>query len=110
RGARAQPARRLHRPDRRRPMRRILLIARREFLAYARTFGFWLSLLSLPLLAVLGGFAGAMLDRSDPTREIAIVDLTESTAGPDRAPGTLLVQALDRAHAREAARALRRAA
>ena len=36
-------------------MKRTLLIARREFAAYARTVGFWLSLLAFPLFAVLGG-------------------------------------------------------
>ena len=29
-------------------MKRILLIARREFAAYAKTVGFWLSLLAIP--------------------------------------------------------------
>lgn len=91
-------------------MRRTLLIARREFLAYARTVGFWLSLLSLPLLALLGGFAGAMMDREGPAREIAIVDLTGPAVAPARAPGELLAESLDRAHARNVARALRRAA
>lgn len=91
-------------------MRRTLLIARREFLAYARTAGFWLSLLSLPLLAGLGGFAGAMMDREGPAREIAVVDLTGPATAPARAPGALLVEALERAHARDVAGALRRAA
>ena len=36
-------------------MNRILLIARREYAAYAKTVGFWLSLLAFPLFAVLGG-------------------------------------------------------
>ena len=36
-------------------MKRTLLIARREFVAYAKTVGFWLSLLAFPMFAVLGG-------------------------------------------------------
>ena len=36
-------------------MNRILLIARREFMAYAKTVGFWLSLLAFPLFGALGG-------------------------------------------------------
>ena len=63
-------------------MRRILLIARREYLAYARTVGFWLSLLALPLFGALGGGAVAMMERSGGEREIAIVDLSGSEAGP----------------------------
>ena len=63
-------------------MRRILLIARREYLAYARTVGFWLSLLALPLFGALGGGAVAMMERSGGEREIAIVDLSGSDAGP----------------------------
>ena len=63
-------------------MRRILLIARREYLAYARTVGFWLSLLALPLFGALGGGAVAMMERSGGEREIASVDLSGSEAGP----------------------------
>ena len=36
-------------------MNRTLLIARREFMAYAKTVGFWLSLLAFPLFGALGG-------------------------------------------------------
>lgn len=63
-------------------MRRILLIARREYLAYARTVGFWLSLLALPVFGALGGFAVAMIERSGGEREIAVVDLSGTDAGP----------------------------
>ena len=42
-------------------MKRILLIARREYAAYAKTVGFWLSLLALPIFGVLGGVLPALI-------------------------------------------------
>ena len=55
-------------------MKRALLIARREYLAYARTVGFWLSLLALPFFAVLGGGVPILLERSEPVREVVLVE------------------------------------
>lgn len=55
-------------------MKRALLIARREFLAYARTVGFWLSLLALPIFAVLGGALPALIRGAEPVRAVAIVE------------------------------------
>jgi len=66
-------------------MNRILLIARREFLAYARTVGFWLSLLAFPLFAVLGGGIPLLIRNAEPVRSVAIVE----DAGPGPAAGTL---------------------
>lgn len=74
-------------------MRRLLLIARREYLAYARTVGFWLSLLSLPLFAVLGGGAVSMIERSGGAREAVVIDLTLPVEGQVSA-GDALTQAL----------------
>ena len=54
-------------------MNRMLLIARREFLAYARTVGFWLSLLAFPIFAVLGGAVPLLLQTSEPVRQVAII-------------------------------------
>ncbi len=74
----AQPARRLPGAGRRggRPMIRLLKIARREYLAYVRTVGFWLSIAMLPLMvAVLGGAPMLMLMTAPPQR-LAVVDLT----------------------------------
>ncbi|MEI9964853.1 MAG: hypothetical protein WDM92_09165 [Caulobacteraceae bacterium] len=62
----AEPPRRLHRPDRgsATAMSRLLRIAAREYLAYVRTAGFWLSMCLLPvILGVVGGGPGA--DRAD---------------------------------------------
>ncbi|HEX8471972.1 MAG TPA: ABC transporter permease [Brevundimonas sp.] len=55
-------------------MKRTLLIARREFLAYARTVGFWLSLLSLPFFALLGGGIPLLVRSSEPVREVVLVE------------------------------------
>ena len=63
-------------------MNRILLIARREFLAYAKTVGFWLSLLAFPLFAVLGGAIPVLMKHAEPVREAVIVDETPAGSGP----------------------------
>jgi ABC-2 type transport system permease protein len=63
-------------------MRRLFLIARREYFAYTRTVGFWLSMLVLPGFIVLGGFLPQYMKDAAPTRHVAIVDLTSQGAGP----------------------------
>jgi ABC-2 type transport system permease protein len=55
-------------------MNRILLIARREYAAYARTVGFWLSLLAFPLFAVLGGAIPILIRTSEPVREVVVIE------------------------------------
>lgn len=62
-------------------MSRILLIARREFLAYAKTVGFWLSLLAFPLFAVLGGAIPVLMKHAEPVREAVIIDETPAGSG-----------------------------
>lgn len=62
-------------------MSRTFLIARREYLAYVRTVGFWLSLIALPLLAVGSGFFVAMMEGSSEARQIAVVDLSGQDVG-----------------------------
>ena len=56
-------------------MNRTLIIARREYMAYVRTVGFWLSLLSLPLFAGLGGVIPMLAMNSEPTRSVAVVEV-----------------------------------
>lgn len=63
-------------------MRRLLLIARREYLAYVRTVGFWLSLIALPLVAVGSGFFVALMENSGEAREMAVLDLSGQAVGP----------------------------
>lgn len=62
-------------------MSRILHIARREFMAYAKTVGFWLSLLSFPLFAVLGGLLPGLINNASPVRQVAIIDESPSGSG-----------------------------
>lgn len=62
-------------------MGRILHIARREFMAYAKTVGFWLSLLSFPLFAVLGGFLPGLIKNAEPVRQVALVDESAPSSG-----------------------------
>lgn len=63
-------------------MRAILLIARREYLSYVATWGFWLSLLSVPIFATIGASLPALIENSQPTRYFAVID--ETGQGLDR--------------------------
>jgi len=66
-------------------LRRTLLIARRDYLGYVKTWGFWISFL-MPFL--FAGF-GFMMTRADidlsPTQQIAVLDETGQHADPFRA-------------------------
>ncbi len=62
-------------------MNRILLIARREFAAYAKTVGFWLSLLAFPIFGVLGGALPALMMSSEPMREVVVLEEGPRAAG-----------------------------
>ena len=55
-------------------MSRTLLIARREYAAYAMTVGFWLSLLAFPMFAVLGGAIPILMRTSEPVRAVVLVE------------------------------------
>ena len=55
-------------------MSRIFLIARREYAAYAKTVGFWLSLLAFPLFAVLGGAIPILMRTSEPVRAVVLIE------------------------------------
>ena len=57
-------------------MRAIYLIARREFLSYVATWGFWLSLASVPLFMALGIGMPILIENSQPTRYYVLVDET----------------------------------
>jgi len=88
-------------------MTRALLIARREYLAYARTVGFWLSLLALPFFAVLGGAIPILMQRAEPVHMVAMVEAPSDESG---ALSEGVRRALDEARARRTAEALRTAA
>lgn len=54
-------------------MRGIFLVARRDYLAYVGAWGFWLSLITAPLLLAVLVFAPILLARAEPPRQIAIL-------------------------------------
>ncbi|MEO1038627.1 MAG: ABC transporter permease [Pseudomonadota bacterium] len=57
------------------------LIARREYLSYVATWGFWLSLISVPVIMVVFGSLPLLVQSSQPTRYYVIID--ETGAGYD---------------------------
>lgn len=62
-------------------MHKTWLIARREYLAYVRTVGFWLSLLTVPLIAAGAIVFPIMLNQSAPPQAVAVLDLSGSHLG-----------------------------
>lgn len=57
-------------------MDRLLKIAGREYVAYVKTIGFWLSMLLMPVIGVVAFGAPAMLERSAPPPVVAVIDQT----------------------------------
>jgi len=57
-------------------MIRLLKIAAREYGAYVRTVGFWLSMLLMPVVGGAAFSAPALLERNAPPPSIAIIDQT----------------------------------
>ncbi len=51
----------------------VFLVARREYLAYVTAWGFWVSLITAPLLFAALIFAPLLLARAEPPRALAIV-------------------------------------
>jgi len=85
-------------------MIRIMRIAVRDYLAYVRTIGFWLSIVLMPVGMSVFGFASTMMDRSSPAPAVAVVDFTGgryahalrlafAPASPQERPAALLVPA-----------------
>lgn len=54
-------------------MARIFLVARREYLAYVGAWGFWVSLITAPLLIAALIFAPVLLARAEPSRALAVI-------------------------------------
>lgn len=79
-------------------MSRLFKIARREYLAYVRTVGFWLSIVALPVVIGITALAPLMMMKSAHPERLAIVDLTGQTFGP--AVAKALVEDQNRANAR----------
>jgi ABC-2 type transport system permease protein len=57
-------------------MRRLLKIALREYIAYVRTVGFWLSMLLMPVGLIIAAGLPSMMEKSAPVPTLAVVDLT----------------------------------
>jgi len=57
-------------------MNRLLKIAFRDYIAYVRTPGFWLSILLMPLGIFVFGAAPLLISRSEPVANLAVVDFT----------------------------------
>ncbi len=55
-------------------MRHTYLIARREYLSYVATPGFWISLAMVPVFMLLGIAVPLLMESATPTRYFAIVD------------------------------------
>jgi len=62
-------------------MKRVLLIARREYVAYAKTVGFWLSLLAFPMFAVLGGGIPLLIRSAEPIKTVAVIEEGAAATG-----------------------------
>lgn len=63
-------------PRRHSALRRVLLIARRDFIGYVMTVGFWLTLLG-PLIGIAFGVIGVSISSvGEPVRYVSIVDNT----------------------------------
>ena len=57
-------------------MTRLLRIAWREYIAYIKTIGFWLSMILMPVGLFVAGGTPMMLERSAPTPTLAVIDLS----------------------------------
>jgi ABC-2 type transport system permease protein len=63
-------------------VRRLALIAWREYLSYVRTVGFWLSMALMPIGLTLGATLPGLMERAAPQQTLAIIDLTGLDYGP----------------------------
>ncbi len=54
-------------------MRSIFLIARREYLTYVGAWGFWISLITTPLIMVVFGAAPTLLRNAEPARLVSVI-------------------------------------
>ncbi len=52
---------------------RTYLIARREYLSYVATWGFWISLSIAPLFVAAGVIAPTLLERASPVRHVTVI-------------------------------------
>lgn len=55
-------------------MRNIYLVFRRDYLGYVRAWGFWLGILSMPLLIAFGAFAAGLAASTTPVRYYTVLE------------------------------------
>ena len=89
-------------------MSRLLKIAVREYLAYVKTVGFWLSMLTAPALIALSATAPMLMARTTPPPAVAIVEVgfppaAACSATPCPAAGPTVGQAVARQLAEQGA-------
>lgn len=71
-------------------MSQILLVARRDYLAYVGAWGFWLSLITAPLIIAVLMFAPIFLARAEPPRVLTILaERVEDSGAVTRAFDTM---------------------
>jgi ABC-2 type transport system permease protein len=61
-------------------MRPVFLVARRDYLAYVSSWGFWLSLILAPLIIAVLMFAPLLLARAEPPRVLAVLAESQTDA------------------------------
>lgn len=74
----------------------IFLVARRDYFAYIGAWGFWLSLITAPLILAILMFAPVLLARAEPPRVLTIT----AESAPDAAAVTAAFEELARTGAR----------
>lgn len=71
-------------------MSRLLRIAVREYGAYVRTFGFWMSICLMPVGLIAAIWAPSLIARQTPPATLAVVDLTGRGLAAQVAPALAL--------------------
>lgn len=61
-------------------LKRILIIAGREYRHHAKSKGFWITMIAVPLLAFAAGYAPQFFQQNKPVRHFAVVDPTGAVA------------------------------
>ena len=67
-------------------MNRLFTIAVREYLAYVKTIGFWLSMLTAPMIIALSAGAPILMARSTPPPTVAVIETARSPVSGGQHP------------------------
>jgi len=63
-------------------MRKIFLIALRDYIAFVRTVGFWLSLITVPAFILISGSSSYLAHHDSPALRVAVLDISGEHLGP----------------------------